>query len=128
MSETKSPIGTVGWFDLTIDNAEEVRDFYEAVVGWKSSGLSMGEYEDFVMSSPESGAPVSGVCHARGSNEGLPAQWLIYVNVENIDASLAQCSKLGGTALMPVKTMEGHGRYCVIKDPAGAVMALFEQE
>ena len=32
MSDDKG-IGTVGWFDLTVKDCPEIRDFYQAVVG-----------------------------------------------------------------------------------------------
>ena len=38
----KPAIGTVGWFDLTVDNAETVRDFYREVAGWNPSEVEMG--------------------------------------------------------------------------------------
>jgi predicted enzyme related to lactoylglutathione lyase len=87
----------------------------------------MGDYNDYVMASAD-GTPVSGVCHARGANAGLPAQWLMYVNVEDIEASTAAVEKLGGALITPVKIAEGHGSYCVVQDPAGAVLALFQPE
>ena len=126
MSESKPPVGTVGWFDLTIENADEVRDFYAEVVGWKHSPLSMGTYNDYVMTTPESGDPVAGVCHARGQNAGLPAAWLMYVNVADILASVEACKKANGELISPIRKIDGQGKFCVIKDPAGAVLALFE--
>ncbi|MBL4848131.1 MAG: hypothetical protein JKY65_21655 [Planctomycetes bacterium] len=39
------PIGTVGWVDLTVQDAPALRDFYEKVVGWTSSAHSMGDYQ-----------------------------------------------------------------------------------
>lgn len=117
--------GTLGWFDLTVDDAESIRDFYKDVVGWSSSPLSMGDYDDYVMATPD-GTPVSGVCHAKGTNAGLPAQWLLYVNVDDIEASRTACTEHGGKLITDVKHMKGQGSYCVIEDPAGAVMALFE--
>ncbi len=128
MSESKPVLCSIGWFDLTVDDAPAIRDFYSNVVGWTASPLSMGDYDDFVMASPADGTPVSGVCHARGSNADLPAQWILYVNIEDIEASRAACTKMGGELLTPVKIAAGHGSYCVIKDPAGAVMALFQPE
>jgi len=124
---TRPETGTFGWFDLTVEDAESVRDFYKEVVGWTSSPLSMGDYDDYVMATPD-GTPVSGVCHARGTNKGLPAQWLLYVNVDDIEASRSACERRGGSLLTPVKHMKGQGSYCVIQDPAGAVMALFQPE
>ncbi len=126
MSES-AKIGSITWTDLTVENAEQIRDFYSAVVGWTPSGVDMGGYNDFNMNDPESGKPIAGVCHARGGNANLPPVWLIYVNVEDIDRSVARCVELGGQVILGPKVMEGHGRYCVIRDPAGAALALFEQ-
>ena len=124
--QEKAKVGAITWTDLTVENAEQIKDFYSAVVGWTPTGLDMGGYDDFVMNDPVTGNPISGVCHARGGNAGLPPVWLIYVNVEDIDQSIARCVEMGGQALGVVRTMEGQGRYCVIRDPAGAALALFE--
>src|SRR5262245_17346484 len=67
-------VGKIGWVDLTVGDAEEVSAFYREVVGWKSEGVEMGGYQDYCMLPAEGGA-VAGVCHARGTNEGIPAQW-----------------------------------------------------
>ena len=123
---SKVEIGSVTWNDLTVPNAEEVRDFYSKVVGWKYEPIDLGGYSDFSMISPGDGKTVAGVCHARGVNAGLPAQWLIYITVENIELSIKNCIELGGSVILEPKQMGEQGKYCVIKDPAGAVAALFE--
>lgn len=117
--------GTIGWTDLTVPDADAVRDFYAQVVGWRPEPLDMGGYSDYVMKAPESGTGVAGVCHARGTNAGLPAQWLVYIIVEDLDHSIERCVALGGTVLAGPKDMGG-ARYCVIQDPAGAVAALYQ--
>ncbi|MEZ5980353.1 MAG: VOC family protein [Planctomycetota bacterium] len=124
--ETKRPVvGTFGWTDLTVPDATKVRDFYTDVVGWSFEGLSMGDYEDYVMKAAD-GSAVAGVCHARGSNAGLPAAWLVYVYVANLDRSLERVRAHGGRVLHGPRDV-GNGRMAVIEDPAGAAMALFEQ-
>jgi predicted enzyme related to lactoylglutathione lyase len=128
MSNNKPEVGTIGWTDLTISNAEDIRDFYSKVVGWKPQPLSMGQYDDFVMNTPETKTAVAGVCHALGGNACLPPQWLIYITVADIDASIASCKKLGGKILVESKNYADMGRYCVIQDPSGAVCALFESK
>jgi predicted enzyme related to lactoylglutathione lyase len=125
MSE-KASVGSIAWADLTVENAERIRDFYSAVVGWNASGVDMGGYDDFNMNVPGTGTPVAGVCHARGVNANLPPVWLIYVNVEDIEKSIASCVELGGQVISGPKVMGGQGRVCVIRDPAGATLALFE--
>lgn len=124
--QEKANIGSITWADLTVENAERLRDFYSAVVGWTSSGVDMGGYSDFNMNDPETGTPLAGVCHARGGNAELPPVWLIYVNVEDIERSVARCVELGGQVISGPKGVGGQGRYCVIRDPAGAALALFE--
>ncbi len=122
----KPEVGSLCWTDLTVPNAEHVRDFYAAVVGWKPEACDMGGYSDYTMSMPGSGKATVGVCHARGSNADLPAQWLIYIAVADLDASITACTERGGRIVVAAKNFAGQGRYCVIEDPAGAVAALFE--
>jgi uncharacterized protein len=125
-SPTQPPVGSIGWFDLTVPNAEAVRDFYAAVVGWKWTGLNMGEYEDYCMNLPDSGDTVAGICHAQAVNAGMPPQWLLYVTVANLEESIANVKKLGGKVVVPVRGHAEQGRFVIIQDPAGAVMALYE--
>lgn len=129
MSNSEKPeIGSVTWFDLTIPDAEKVKDFYAKVVGWKPEAVSMGDYNDYSMVAPESGKVAAGVCHARGVNAKLPPQWMIYITVKDVEKSAAVCSESGGKIVVPVKKIGNYGTYCVIEDPAGAVCALFQPE
>ena len=121
MSDTK---GKIGWIDMTVDNAAELRDFYAAVVGWNFEEVSMGDYSDYSMMTAD-GETVSGICHARGSNAELPGGWLVYITVDDIEASVAACAANGGEVLVPVRGLAG-GRLCVIRDPAGATAALYQ--
>jgi uncharacterized protein len=122
MSTTPRP-GTITWTDLTVEHAERLRDFYAAVVGWTPSPVPMGGYSDFAMN--VDGEGVAGICYARGGNADLPPYWLIYITVEDLDDSIATCQRLGGSVVTPPRGYGG-GRFCVIKDPAGAVCALYQ--
>jgi len=116
--------GTISWTDLTVEDADGISDFYQAVTGWAPEPLSMGDYSDYVMNDGD-GTAIAGICFSRGSNVDLPPQWLIYITVDDLDHSMAECQRLGGTLLTPPRSYGG-GRYCVIKDPAGAVCALYQ--
>ena len=123
MSDQTVP-GSITWHDLTVADAESVGDFYEAVAGWKPSPVEMGGYSDFSMLDGD-GNCVSGVCHARGINADLPPQWLMYITVSDIEASLTTCRDAGGKVLHGPR--ENHGStIAVIEDPAGAVCALYQ--
>ena len=117
--------GKIGWIDITVDDAEGLRDFYAKVTGWKPDNVDMGDYADFSMLTPDSGTPAAGICHARGSNAELPRQWLIYINVADAVTSAEACTANGGKVLVGPKSMGG-GMFAVIADPTGAVAALYQ--
>lgn len=119
------PVGSIGWCDLTVRGADAVRDFYRDVVGWTATEIDMGGYADYVMSQPFNGTATTGVCWARGANAGLPPVWLVYFVVASLDTSLAHVRERGG-AVLREPTSSGGGRYAVVRDPAGAVCALYE--
>jgi len=128
MSENKQlPTGTIGWHDLTVPDAEAVRDFYQKVIGWTFVPVEMDGYSDFAMLPPGADSAVAGICHARGPNAQIPPQWLVYFIVEDVDRSAADCERSGGEIVVPIREIGG-GRFCVIRDPAGAVCALFSPE
>jgi len=125
MQDSQPETGSLVWIDLTVADAVAIRDFYVEVVGWTPSEVEMGGYSDFSMNTPETGTTITGVCHARGVNEGMPASWMPYFVVADLDSSMASCIDRGGEVVVPERAL-GEGRFCVIKDPAGAMAALFQ--
>ncbi|WP_456274847.1 VOC family protein [Bacillus sp. AK031] len=124
MNNNKNDIGQIQWRDLTVENAEQIKDFYCNVVGWESTPHEMGDYHDFNMHTP-SGETVTGICHAKGTNSSLPPQWLMYVKVESVKESAERCVENGGK-IIDGPRMLGQMFFCVIQDPAGAVLAIHE--
>ena len=129
MSEQKPAplVGTMAWMDLTVADATGLADFYARVVGWQAQGVSMGDYEDFVMVSPADGVSSAGVCHARGVNKDLPPVWLVYIVVADLEQSLAACRAGGGEVIVGPRHTQG-GDYAIICDPAGAHLALYQAD
>lgn len=121
--KVKEPAGKIAWVDLTVPDAESVRDFYKAVIGWESEALSMGDYDDYNMT--RDGKATTGICHQQGSNQDMPAQWMVYFTVSDYEASLAKVTEGGGKILVPTRGIDGQ-RFAVIEDPAGAVCAIYE--
>ena len=88
-------VGKITWADVTAPHADNLRDFYNSVAGWRFESFDMGGYSDYSMLSKD-GTVVAGVCHQLGVNADLPPQWLIYITVENLDQSMSNCVELGG--------------------------------
>lgn len=129
-------IGEVVWRDLTVADADGVRDFYAEVVGWQVQPMPMPapeeggeEYADYVMLSHRAGSDetegMAGVCHARGSNADMPPVWLVYVRVADIHASCAAAEAGGGKVVHGPRSM-GPGILAVVQDPAGALLGLWD--
>jgi len=109
--------GSIGWVDITVADAHQLKQSYAKVVGWRSEPVAMDSYDDFCML-PASGAePVAGICHARGVNADLPPGWIVYIIVEDLDRSIEPCKELGGTIMAGPKKTGTTSRYCVIRDP-----------
>jgi uncharacterized protein len=127
MANDVKEAGEIVWVDLTVPDADQVREFYRSVTGWEASEFSMGDYSDYVIKTPHNKRTVAGICHARGSNADLPAHWLVYIKVPNLEESLDAARRNGGHIVAGPKHM-GAARYCVLRDPAGAVFAVIEGE
>lgn len=136
-------LGELAWMDLTVPNAEQVKDFYHKVLGWQSDAVGMsceeGAYEDYTMivktaeasekSSPDEPSAsqfVTGVCHAKGGNADMPAVWLPYFLIADIEAAATVIKAEGGDLVTQIKSM-GDDKYMVIKDPAGAQCVLYQK-
>jgi predicted enzyme related to lactoylglutathione lyase len=127
MDQSEPPVaGTIGWRDLTVAPhlTDAVRDFYRDVVGWTVHEVQMDDYVDYAMLDA-TGAPVAGVCHARGVNAGMPPQWILYVHVADLDASLARVEAAGGRVVVPERPL-GDARFAVVADPSDAVVGLYQ--
>jgi predicted enzyme related to lactoylglutathione lyase len=125
MSKDVKKVGEIVWVDLTVGNAKDVREFYQSVTGWDSDEFKMGDYSDYVVSTPEDKETVAGICHARGENAELPPYWLVYIKVANLEASLAEARKRGGELVSGPKAF-GAAQFCILRDPAGAFFGIIE--
>jgi uncharacterized protein len=114
--------GDIVWRDLTVPAAEPVRDFYGTVLGWTFSSHEMEGYVDYNVHSAD-GDIIAGICNARGPNAHVPAQWLLYVHVDDVGSACERAVAAGGRIVDGPRAM-GARRFAVISDPAGAVMAL----
>lgn len=113
--------------DLTVDDAGPVRDFYRDVIGWNVEEMPMKDgaetYSDYIMKNAD-GNWVGGVCHHRGTNIGIPPQWITYINVPDVGVSVQRCIELGGAVVKESRNDSGQYNYAIIRDPFGAVIGL----
>jgi len=118
--------GKLLWIDLTVPEAENIRDFYSAVVGWEWEPVAVGDYSDYNIKTP-SGELVAGICHRQGVNANLPPAWINYVIVHSVSESVKACIDNGGKIVDGPRT-QNEDIFVIIQDPAGAYIGLYGKE
>lgn len=115
--------GTFVWFDLLTTDPAKAVDFYSHVVGWKAQPFN-AEYTMFAGSQ----GPIGGAMKLpeAAAKMGAPPHWTSNVQVENVDATVAEAKKLGGRALVDPNDIPNVGRFAVIADPQGASIQVFK--
>lgn len=114
--------GALSWNELDTRDVEGAKAFYRAVFGWEpvTHGDGPGAYTELQLD----GRSVAGLMAMPDTVPAeVPASWLVYFAVDDTDAAVATCERLGGAVLVPPMDIEP-GRFAVVADPQGAVFAV----
>lgn len=125
--ERSAPVGRIRRLELTVPDASAARDFYRQVIGWSVRDIehedATGRYSDYELRDGEDKA-VAMISHARGSNVGLPAVWLLHLPVGDLAESLRRVENEGGTVMKARSRTDGSPISAAIRDPVGAQFTL----
>jgi predicted enzyme related to lactoylglutathione lyase len=115
--------GIPSWVDVMVETSDQrqgVMDFYTSLYGWTWSvgGEEMGYY---CIASLD-GEPVMGV----GQGPGGVGAMTPYFATDDIDASIAKATELGGNVFMGRQEVPGAGIMALVADPTGAVHGLWQ--
>lgn len=116
-------LGRFAWFELMTGDVAEARSFYSPITGWSTSlweGAS-GPYEMWM----KGDQAVAGLMEL--PQPDVPPCWLSYVSTPGLDGTLARVRDAGGSVLSEMAVPEV-GRFAVIADPRGGVIAAIEPE
>jgi predicted enzyme related to lactoylglutathione lyase len=120
--------GDVSWNELVTSDWQAAYDFYHALFGWeKTSAMDMGPGGTYQMFGEKAnGRPYGGMYNFMPDMPPMPPNWLPYVRVTNLDASVERVRKLGGQVLNGPMEVPGGDRVAQCMDPQGAAFALHE--
>lgn len=110
--------GKFVWYDLMTPDAAAAKAFYGEVLGFGTQGWDKGDY---TMWANEKG-PFGGLMTA---DAGMPAMWVGYTSVPDLDATVARCEELGGKILVPPTVISEGARFAMLADPQGAVFSAY---
>ena len=114
--------GTFCWNELMTTDADACKDFYGKLFGWQYKG---GDVDGVPYSEiHRNGMPFGGMMKMGPEFGETPAHWMAYVAVDNVDATAAQVTELGGSICVPPTDIPNVGRFAVINDPTGATLSI----
>lgn len=116
--------GKFVWFDLMTRDPQQVHPFYTAVAGWDTTAWD-GPLP-YTMWTVDN-APIGGVMPLP-PGVSAPPHWMGYVAVGCVDTTVAQARALGANTLMAPTDIPTVGRFAVLADPQGAMIAVFATE
>jgi uncharacterized protein len=116
--------GRLVWYELLTTEPKAAIAFYTEVNRWKTEPFG-ADYTMFVGGQ----GPLGGVSvlPEAAKQMGAPPYWQVNIEVANVDHTVEQVKQLGGQIYV-VETVPAVGRFAVIADPQGAVVAVYTPE
>src|SRR5690242_3298508 len=110
--------GRFVWYEYLTRDVQAGIAFYSDVVGWKTQPF--GEDNGYTMWVGSQG-PLGGVMRMpdEAAKSGASPFWMAHVQVDDVDATAAQATKLGGKVWKDPTDIPTVGRFAVIGDPQG---------
>jgi len=115
--------GNFVWYELDTSDVQGAIKFYKDVIGWGTQRFG----ETYVMWTAGA-TPVGGVMMLpdEARKMGAPPHWIAYVAADDVDALTKKAESLGAKTYVPPQDIPKVGRFSVIADPQGAVIALLK--
>jgi len=96
--------------------------FYGDAFGWKIT--SIPEFDYFIFDT--SGEAGGGFPTEGGQFDFKVREPMVYIDTDDIEASLAQIKQHGGEAITGAVEIPGQGWFAIFRDPAGNRVALYK--
>lgn len=117
--------GSMQWIELNTRDVEASKAFYAAVFGW-GAHTSDGPmaYTEFQLG----GESIAGMMEIPSElPPEVPPHWLVYLGVDDVDASVTQAEGLGAAVTVPGMDFPG-GRFALLVDPQGAHFGIMKPD
>lgn len=120
----KDAPGALCWTELSSRDPEGAAAFYGALFGWEACETETpgGPYTIFSLD----GTDVGGVVHMNEEWGDMPAAWMPYFGIADLDAAMARIPQLGGDVAVGPLEAKGVGRFAVVQDPQGAYCSIIQ--
>jgi predicted enzyme related to lactoylglutathione lyase len=115
--------GQFSWYDLMTPDSAAAKKFYPPVTGWGTEEWDKADYSMWTAG----GVPFGGMnpISPEQSAQGIQPHWLAYVTVDDIGRAAEKVKSLGGR-VMHEEEIPDVGRFAIIQDPQGAMLAIIK--
>lgn len=111
--------------ELNTTDVNRAKDFYTSLFSWKLNDMDMGPMGTYHLIQPGEG-PGGGMM--KHPVPGAPSNWLVYVQVDDINAATAKAKSLGAQVMKDVTEVPNTGHFSIILDPTGAALGLWQSK
>lgn len=120
-------MATLVHFDISADNINRARTFYEQIFGWKFIDTDGPVPYQLIQTTDSQGNPGigGGIAKRIKDDEGGITN---FIGVENIDDYLKKVEEAGGTIIDAKMPVPGYGFLAVCRDTEGNRFGLWENE
>lgn len=115
--------GAPAWVELATRDVPAANAFYQALFGWS---ISDDDYPHLSVGDRQFGGVQD--LNATGVPEDVPPHWLLYFRTPDVEAAARHAADLGARTLAGPFHLPGTGRFATLRDPLGAVFALYQAE
>ncbi len=116
----------IWWHELNCWDADAAMIFYARTLGWRFEKVRLPSGEIYHVAYRQ-GRPVCGIFALDASaHAGIPAHWMTYLAVDDLDACLKETGRAGGRTMRAPASLPGVGRLAVVVDAADAIIGLIE--
>jgi predicted enzyme related to lactoylglutathione lyase len=119
-------------FEIPADDKERANAFYESAFGWNLSPMQEMDYtiaittpSDEQTGMPSAPGAINGALFPRTDNLRTP---IITIDVEDMDAALAQVESAGGSVAQAKDAVPGMGYFAYFRDTEGNIMGLWQTD
>jgi uncharacterized protein len=116
--------GSMTWSEANSRDAAKAADFYAGVFGLKVSKSELAGAEYYYLFAGD--VRVSGVLQMTAEWGDMPAHWMTYFAVNDIDAAVAAANASGGQVPFPPFETP-FGKIAVVMDPGGAAFSVLQR-
>jgi predicted enzyme related to lactoylglutathione lyase len=117
--------GTPCYVELVTPDQAGAAGFYGPLLGWTLTEVPLGDSGHYLTAALQ-GDQVAGIMAQMPEMAGQPPFWVVYLAVDDVDATVAGVAAAGGTVEVDPFEVMDLGRVAVLQDPTGAHVSLWE--